>query len=91
MTKAEKAAIQKAINYVKNNDEASSPGVFNIYLGVVCMAAQTLIDTQPTMGEFQRGVTISGSRPPQRDPATCQHHYSDRTIPATCIHCGAGK
>lgn len=77
MTKAEKADIQTAIDRLKGNKDIDC-----IDLKVVLMAAETLIDTQPTMGEFQVSL---------RDRLSCHHNFSDRTIPATCIHCGARK
>lgn len=61
MTKDEKAEIQKAVKIVQesmhiiyegfHDDEANA-------FSLVLLAAQTLIDTQLTTGEFQREVKI---------------------------------
>lgn len=56
MTKDERAEIQKAIHFLEPLTMAL--GEYAVNLAVVLTAAQTLIDTQPTMGEFQREVKI---------------------------------
>lgn len=65
MTEAEKADIRKAVAYVRGlmgmpNWVSNIPevGRKNVMIAIVCEAAEILIDTQPTMVEFQKEVKL---------------------------------